>query len=514
MMNRKSDTERNMNSRPQEETLSTPARAREETIDRRTVFTAFAGALGATAISGSVRGAAEPVDIGASSSWADTMADLRALLAPTAATIVHLLGYHTPSDGGGGVFRWDAVSTLPDDGGLTIIPNGSPTQGRWRRVTSGPVNIRWFGASSGATSSQNSASIQKAIDSLPGSGGAVLFPAGAYRVADAVRVVRNNVFLIGEGMDATTLIGDLALYAVVRFGNLATDERPINCSIEQMSIDRQEGAIPVGAMGILWEHFNLGYERFTRVNRHYYGRKITGPYPSASFAYSLYEPQSSNMTRAHMCIGSVAGVKVFGGVFGRNGGEAFDCAGVIEIGEVANDLTFVGCTFIPQGPATTSGNKPGVILINGMTNPTGVYYFFDCNTENTSVGFTSAATTPYINDIQVVGGRWAMEMAMFNFNPNTKVGAMKLTGVSISAPVGLLNSLWLIISGCLITGASAFFGASETDMTITGNRFLGSVLLQGDFRGLMFTGNVHNGLTDATSVNSNVLVTNNLQSSI
>jgi hypothetical protein len=178
------------------------------------------------------------------------------LLAPTAATIVHLLGYHTPSDGGGGVFRWDALSTLPDDGGLTIIPNGSPTQGRWRRVTSGPVDIRWFGASPNATSSQNSASIQKAIDSLPGSGGTVLFPAGAYRVADAIRVVRNNVALIGEGVDATTLIGDVALYAAVRFGDLATDERAINCSIERMSIDRQEGTIPIGAMGILWEHFN------------------------------------------------------------------------------------------------------------------------------------------------------------------------------------------------------------------------------------------------------------------
>jgi hypothetical protein len=512
MMNRKSDTEHNMHSQPQEETLSTPARGREETIGRRTVFTAFAGALGATALSGTVREPAEPVDIGASSSWADTMADLRAMSAPTGATIVHLLGYHTPSDGGGGVFRWDALSTLLDDGGLTIIPNGTPTQGRWRRATSGPVNIRWFGASPNATSSQNSASIQKAIDSLPGSGGTVLFPAGAYRVADAVRVVRNNVYLIGEGIDATTLIGDLALYAVVRFGNLATDERPINCSIEQMSIDRQEGAIPIGAMGILWEHFNYGYERFTRVNRQYYGRKITGPFPACSIGYSLYEPYSSNMTRAHMCIGSVAGVKVFGGHFGRNGGEAFDCAGIIEIGEVANDLTFVGCTFVPTGPATNPGNKPGVVLINGMTNPTGVYYFFDCNTENTSVGFTSAATTTYINDIQVVGGRWAMEMAMFNFNNNTKVGAMKLTGVNISAPVGLLNSLWLLITGCLITGASGFFGVTETDMTITGNRFLGSVLLHGAFRTLMFTGNVHNGLTNTSS--GNCLVTNNLQTDI
>src|SRR5262245_2631097 len=468
-MNHKSYTEHKMILRPEEETLSTPPRTREETIGRRTVFTAFAGALGVTALSDSIHGA-DPVDLGASSLWADTMADLRALSAPTAAIIVHLLGYHSPSDGGGGVFRWDAESTLPDDGGLTIIPAGSPTQGRWRRVASGPVDIRWFGASPNASSSENSASIQKAIDSLPGSGGTVLFPAGIYRVANAIRVLRNNVALFGEGVDATKLLADLTLYAVVHFGDVATNNTVINCSIERMSIDRQEGTIPTGATGILWEQFNYGYERLTRVNRHYYGRRITGPFPSASIQYSLYEPYSSNMTRAHMAIAHAAGVKVFGGEFGRNGGEQFDCAGMIEIGGLANDLTFAECSFLPRGPATNSGNKPGVILINGMTNPTGVYRFINCITENTSVGFTSDALTTQINDIHVVGGRWAMEMSMFNFNASTKVTAMKLTGAQIAVPAVLVNSEWLTISGCTISGNSGFHGGLDADMTITGNR--------------------------------------------
>jgi pectate lyase-like protein len=357
MMNRKSETERNMNSGSQEETLSTPARPREETIGRRTVFTAFAGELGATALSGSARGPAEPVggDVtfltGASTLWADTMTDLRAMSAPDAATIVHLLGYRTPSDEGGGVFRWDANSTLLDDGGLTIIPDGAMTRGRWRRVTSGPVNIRWFGASPDACSSENSASIQKAIDSLPVSGGTVLFPAGAYRVADTIRVARNSVALIGEGVDATTLLADAALPAVVRFGDAAAGDKglAINCSIARMSIDRQEGTIPIGSVGILWEHFNCGSERLTRVNRHYYGRKIAGRSPGISSQYSLYEPYSSNATRAHINIEHVAGVKVFGGEFGRNGGEQIDSACMIEITGAANDVTFAECSFIPRG---------------------------------------------------------------------------------------------------------------------------------------------------------------------
>ena len=375
------------------------------------------------------------------------------------------------------------------------------------------LNVKDYGAVGNGTT-DDSASIQMAIDSLPGSGGTVLFPPGVYRVADTIRVLRNNVSLIGAGPDATVLLADVALPAVVRFGDAATVNVVINCSIERMTIDRQAGTIPIGSVGILWELFNYGDERLTYVNRHYYGRKITGigPPTSLSIEYSLYEPYSSNATRAHMCIEHAAGIKVFGGMFGRNGGEQFNSVCMIEIAGTANDVTFVGSTFVPIGPAINSADKPAVIFITGKPDAVAVYRFIDCNTENTSAGFASDAATPQLNDIHVVGGRWAMEMSMFNFHPNTKIVAMKLTNASISKPVILVNSKWLTISGCSIAGNSAFHGGAEADMTITGNRFLGSVFLGGAFRGLMFTGNVHNGLTDTAS--GNKLVANNLQSEV
>jgi hypothetical protein len=153
-------------------------------------------------------------------------------------------------------------------------------------------------------------------------------------------------------------------------------------------------------------------------------------------------------------------------------------------------------------------------MINGMRNPTGVYRFIDCITEATSVGFTSDAFTPQINDLHIIGGRWVLDMAMFNFHPSAKITAMKLNGIDITSLTGtntviLVNSHWLTISGCSIFGNSAFHGGDEADMTITGNRFEGSVLLNGAFRALMFTGNVHQGLTNTTS--GSRLVTNNLQ---
>jgi hypothetical protein len=102
-------------------------------------------------------------------------------------------------------------------------------------------------------------------------------------------------------------------------------------------------------------------------------------------------------------------------------------------------------------------------------------------------------------------------MAMFNFHPSAKITAMKLNGVDITSTntVILVNFHWLTISGRSIFGNSTFHGGAEADTTITGNRFEGSVLLNGAFRALMFTGNVHNGLTDTMS--GACFVMNNLQ---
>src|SRR5262249_52443298 len=132
-------------------------------------------------------------------------------------------------------------------------------------------NVKDYGAVGNGTT-DDSASIQMAIDSLPtgpfennrfpGSGGTVLFPPGVYRVADTIRVARHNVSLLGAGPEPTVLPADVPPPAVVRFGDAAAGNGvAINCSIERMSIDRQEGTIPIGSVGILWENFNYGDER-------------------------------------------------------------------------------------------------------------------------------------------------------------------------------------------------------------------------------------------------------------
>jgi len=56
---------------------------------------------------------------------------------------VNVLGYYSKGDGGGGLFYWDAASTEADNGG-TIIQATAITTGRWKRVFSGAVNVKWF----------------------------------------------------------------------------------------------------------------------------------------------------------------------------------------------------------------------------------------------------------------------------------------------------------------------------------------------------------------------------------
>lgn len=111
------------------------------------------------------------------------------------ATVVIAKGCGTPGDGGGGIFYWD-TSSLSDDGGTKILPTGGG--GLWRRVYTGPLSVKWFGAvGDGLSADQNA--IQKAIDACPLDGGVVLFPQGRYRTTGTVYVRGSNITLQGSG---------------------------------------------------------------------------------------------------------------------------------------------------------------------------------------------------------------------------------------------------------------------------------------------------------------------------
>ena len=89
-----------------------------------------------------------------------------------------VLGYWAAGDNGGGDFWFDAVSTAADNGGTIIQVTGVPT-GRWKRVNTSAINVRWFGAK-GDNSTDDSLIFQDVVTYCVTNGLAVYVPAGEF----------------------------------------------------------------------------------------------------------------------------------------------------------------------------------------------------------------------------------------------------------------------------------------------------------------------------------------------
>lgn len=140
--------------------------------------------------------------------WVDTMANLKTVAHPAAgeatSKIAVLEGYHSMQDGGGGVFCWDYNATTENNGTIirpADVPAASP--GRWRRQYSGPVNVKWFGAT-GLGTSDDRAAIQEVIDLVSAQGGGVVYlPAGNYNISQVLIINAQGVSVLGDGKGAT-----------------------------------------------------------------------------------------------------------------------------------------------------------------------------------------------------------------------------------------------------------------------------------------------------------------------
>ena len=107
---------------------------------------------------------------------------------------INVLGYYTKGDGGGGLFYWDSVSTEADNSG-TIIQATGVTTGRWKRVISGNLNIKWFGAK-GDNIQDDTDYINKAL-SL---GGGISFPKSTYKITNSLNYTgTKSIFIDGGG---------------------------------------------------------------------------------------------------------------------------------------------------------------------------------------------------------------------------------------------------------------------------------------------------------------------------
>ncbi len=140
--------------------------------------------------------------------WFDVIVGTGAVLTNTdgssTTAIAIVMGYHTPGDGGGGVFRWHTAAPLPVANNGIVF--GTSAAGRWVRVhEQSYVNVKWFGAK-GDDAANDQPAIQAAIDTLKTTGGVVFFPAGIYKITTQIALMQQtstqhycNITLQGVG---------------------------------------------------------------------------------------------------------------------------------------------------------------------------------------------------------------------------------------------------------------------------------------------------------------------------
>jgi len=147
---------------------------------------------------------------------------LRALPYTSGSEFVFVQGYSSIGDGGEGIFFWDSSLTgVTDNDGTIILYNGTSSTGVWKRVYSGPVNVKWFGISG----TDNTAAIQKAVSAT---GKSILyFPAGNYAISATI-ILPDSITVTGDGMNSsiiTSSVTDFAFYYQAPAG-LGTYEAP------------------------------------------------------------------------------------------------------------------------------------------------------------------------------------------------------------------------------------------------------------------------------------------------
>lgn len=144
-----------------------------------------------------------------------TLALLKAATPRFDGEIVQVTCYYTCTapDGGGGRFKWLAANTDTADNGITVAADAGGT-GRWKRLYSGAVNVKGFGAK-GDGSTDDTTALNAAFDAS----GISECTSGTYIVAASLTPPSNSTVILRPGC---TLKGK-ASTAFVSTGLIALD---------------------------------------------------------------------------------------------------------------------------------------------------------------------------------------------------------------------------------------------------------------------------------------------------
>jgi len=136
----------------------------------------------------------------------ETWDDLMLIESDTDFSICTMLGFNEPGDGGGGVFYWDSTSVATADIGTIVQPTATVGAGRWLRVYSGPVSIKWFGAV-GDGSTDDWAAYRNTLRFCSLNGKTMYIPEGTFfiGIGQGGMSILGSLRMIGDGYNSIIL---------------------------------------------------------------------------------------------------------------------------------------------------------------------------------------------------------------------------------------------------------------------------------------------------------------------
>jgi hypothetical protein len=192
-----------------------------------------------------------------------TLSELKDVM-PESGGSVYVTGHSRLADGGGGLFQWIATSDATADDGIVVAGRGNGA-GRWHRVESHPIDVRWFGAAGDGADSTDA--IQRALNAAQ-RGGTVLIPSGAYHVTGPLRIYQGTT-LTGDGLLTQLNYAGSANTACLQS---ATPDRSCSFHVSRVNIlVHTEGAWGVDLRG-------MSFGRFDHMTVHLRKSKTAGFY--------------------------------------------------------------------------------------------------------------------------------------------------------------------------------------------------------------------------------------------
>lgn len=139
----------------------------------------------------------------------------------------NVLGYTTAGDGGGGDFYYDSSDTTSaENGGTIFLSTASGATGRWKRLYSEALSVKWFGVK-GDGNTDDTFKINNAISHLPVDA-TLFFPTGIYLVSSTLTLSsKTNVILEADSNVTIQMTGsgsyNTTCFSLITCSNIKID---------------------------------------------------------------------------------------------------------------------------------------------------------------------------------------------------------------------------------------------------------------------------------------------------